>query len=298
MRLGPLARWLGAALLLVGLGAAIRTTRLVAFQQHHDSDHYEDAYYLPPSEWLPPMSLGFRQAAADLLWCRTLIYIGEEFLRGGVLRHATAYADAIITLDPDFKAPYRWPATVSLYRPGEFDLEEVLGAVDYLRRAVRRWPNDGELAWDLGSTLRFEVVPHVKDAALKQKLEGEAADMLSTAALLGAGPPWLALNSSTLLTKLGKKEQAIRHLEEVYGTVQDPETKAQIAARLASLRSQTYAEAVREANEQFEQQRRRAFPYLSPTAFFVLGPRAQEERFRLLEDNFLPATATDSLSER
>jgi tetratricopeptide (TPR) repeat protein len=298
MRLGPLARWLGAAALLVGLGAAIRSTRVVAFQHHHANDRYEDAYYLPPSQWLPPMSLGFRQAAADLLWCRTLIYIGEEFLRGGLLRHATAYADAIITLDPDFKAPYRWPATVSLYRPGEFDLDEVLSAVAYLRRAVKRWPNDGELAWDLGSTLRFEVVPHVTDAALKEKLEAEAADFLSTAALLGAGPPWLALNSSTLLTKLGKKEQAIRHLEEVYGTVQDPETKAQIAERLASLRSQTYAEAVREANEQFEQQRRRAFPYLSPTAFFVLGPRAEEQRFRLLGDHFLPPSPSELAAEQ
>jgi tetratricopeptide (TPR) repeat protein len=290
-------RFLGGVLLMVALGAAIREVRLAAFAADQKSRRYEDAYYLPPSQWLPIMSLGYRTAAADLLWCRTLVYIGEEFLRGGLQRHATAYADAIITLDPDFKAPYSWPVTVALYRPGEFAQKDVFDAVDYLRRAVKRWPNDGQLAWDLGSTLRFEIMPMLKDAALREKLNNEAGDLLSTAAVLGAGPPWLALNSSDLLAKLGKKEQAIRHLEEVYGTVQDEATKQEIAERLAMLRSETYSEAVREANEQFERERQHAFPYLSPTAFFVLGPRAEIEHFRLLQDDFLPPSRDDQVFE-
>jgi tetratricopeptide (TPR) repeat protein len=295
MGIASAARWFGGVLVMIALAAGIRTTRLTAFTQHHESQRYEDAYYLPPSQWLPLMSLGYRSAAADLLWCRTLIYIGEQFIRGGSQRHAQAYADAIITLDPDFKAPYRWPITVMLYREGDFVLKDVLEAADYLRRAVKRWPNDGELAWDLGSTLRFEVVPFIPDAALKKKLESEAADLLSTAALLGAGPPWLALNSSALLTKLGKKEQAIRHLEEVYGTVQDEDTKKQIAAQLAALRSQTYSEAVRAANDQFEGERQRSFPYLSRSAFFVIGPKAQFERLRMLEDDFLPPSVSEQV---
>jgi tetratricopeptide (TPR) repeat protein len=297
MGLASAARLLGAAVLLLALAAGIRSTRLAAFTQHHESQRYEDAYYLPPSEWLPLMSLGYRSAAADLLWCRTLIYIGEQFMRRGMQRHATAYADAIITLDPAFKAPYSWPATVALYRPGKFVLKDVLDAAEYTRRAVKRWPDDGELAWDLGSVLRFEVLPHVKDPALQEKLEREAADLLSRAAVLGAGPPWLALNSSQLLAKLGKKEQAIRHLEEVYGTVQDPDAKAQIAEQLAALRSQTYSEAVRAANEQFAVERRRSFPYLSPTAFFVVGPRAQFQRMRMLKDNFLPPSFSEQILE-
>jgi tetratricopeptide (TPR) repeat protein len=297
MDLSSVARWMGGVVVLLALAAGIRSTRLEAFTRHQQSQRYEEAYYLPPSEWLPLMSLGYRSAAADLLWCRTLIYIGEQFLRGGMQRHAGAYADAIITLDPGFKAPYGWPITVALYRPGDFVLKDVLDAVQYLRRAVKLWPNDGELAWDLGSTLRFEVVPHVGDPALKEQLTREAADMLATAAVLGAGPPWLALNSSQLLTKLGKKEQAIRHLEEVYGTVQDEATKQEIAARLAALRSQTYSEAVRAANEQFEQERHRSFPYLPPSLFFVVGPRAELERMRMLRDNFLPPSVSDQVQE-
>jgi hypothetical protein len=281
---------------IVMLAWAIRTTRLTAFEAHRESQTYEDVYYLPPAEWLPVLSMGYRSAAADLLWCRSLVYFGEEFLRKGTVKHLFNYANAIIALDPDFKSVYPWVATAAMYRAGEFDVKEAMHAADYLRTAVRRWPDDGKLAWELGSMLKFEIYPYVgKDPALGEKISEEAAQHLSAAALMGAGPAWLALNSSSLLQRLGKTEQAIQHLEEVYGSVQDESVKAEIAERLASLRSEAYAAAVREANDQFEAQRAASYPYLSSTMFLLLGSKASRARFDMLKRDFLPADPVDQV---
>jgi hypothetical protein len=285
-------------LTIVGLALSIRFTRLSAVEQYRARQRYEDVYYLPPSQWMPVLSFGYQAAVADLLWCRSLVYFGEQLMRRGHLDNLFNYADSIIILDPDFKAVYGWTTTVAMFRPGEFNLDEDIRAVNYARMAAKRWPADGELAWHLGSTLRYELMPELNERPeLRKKVAEEAAEQLANAAALGAGPPWLALNSAALLTKLGKKELAIRNLEEVFATVQNAESKQLIAEQLAALRTQTYVEAMREANEQLEQQHMRSFPYLDPSLFMLLGPRAEVSRAQLLARGFLPEDRSEQLLE-
>ncbi|MFT3921891.1 MAG: hypothetical protein QM778_05095 [Myxococcales bacterium] len=276
-------------LALGGIALLARTTRLAAFEEHQAHERYEDVYYLPPANWLPAVSLGYTSAAADLLWCRSLVYFGEEIGQRGNVRHLFQYMDAVIALDPTFRAAYRWAATGIIYRPVPPTIDEVTRGADYLRRAVERWPNDGELRWDLGSYLRFELAPMVKnDPARKDRLLLEAAPHLHVAGIKGAGPPWLALNNATLLSRLGKKEQAIRQLEEVYATVSDEETRSDIMAKLTQLRSESYAEAVQVAVEQFEREREASFPYMSPDLFLLLGPKVSPGYPAAIAEHFAP----------
>ncbi len=267
------ARRLGTVIALVALAFALRSVRLSAFADHQSSQRYEDVYYLPPPEWLPVMSLGYESALADLIWCRGLVYFGEELGARGPARHLVQYTDAILQLAPDLRAAYRWVSIGLVYRPVAATLEDFELGAQYLRRAVQRWPNDGGLRWDLGSYLRFEMAPHIEDPREKDRVLEESAAHLHVAAVKGSGPPWLALNNSTLLNRLGQKELAIRQLEEVYTTVNDEETREQIRTRLAQLRTETYVEAIQAASEAFEAEHEANFPYVSSDMFLILGPR-------------------------
>jgi hypothetical protein len=281
-------RWLALALLLSGLCWLTRELRLRAFSQHRSGQRYEDLYYLPAHAWLPVLSLGYRQAAADLIWCRSLVYFGEDIGQKGQVKHVFEYTDAILALDPDFRPAYRWISTAAIYRPVAISVDQGLRAAEYLKRALARWPNDWELHWDYGSLLRFELAPLERDPVRKRVLLERAAPHISAAALHGAGPSWLALNSVELLNKLGHVEQAIHHLEELAHTVQDEEVKREVEQKLAQLRSQAAYEAVRTAEQQFEDQRLRSFPYLSPGLFLFVGEqRDTDEYARYLSSGFL-----------
>ncbi|HEX6245935.1 MAG TPA: hypothetical protein VFZ61_33650, partial [Polyangiales bacterium] len=229
---------------------------------------------------------------ADLIWCRSLVYFGEELLHRSGIRYVFDYTDAVLALDPDFRSAYTWIVTAALYRPRDVSHEDGLRAAAYVKRAIARWPNDGELHWRYGSVLRFELAPLLSAGPEKDRLIGMAAPHLAIAASLGAGPPWLALNSSSLLQRLGKNEQAIRHLEEVYGTVQDPLTKRRIEEQLTHLRSKTFVEALKAANEEFERRRAASYPYLSPQLYLFVGDKVTQRWSQLVSTRFLER-ATD-----
>ena len=278
---------------LCGVALVMRVTRLEAFAEHQREQRYEDVYYLPPADWMPTVSIGYTSAFADLLWCRLLVYFGEELGQRGQVKHLFQYTDAILSLDPSLRAAYRWAATGVIYRPAATTLDEAFKGADYLERAVERWPEDGELRWDLASYLRFELAPMIKDdPARKEAVLARSIPHLHEAVLKGSGPPWLALNNATLLSKLGKKERAIQQLEEIYPTVNDAQARQQILARIAQLRAENHAEALQVAVEQFERDRQANFPYLDSNLFLLVGPKVAPTYPAAVADHFEPAEMT------
>ena len=240
--------------------------------QYLRTQTYEDIYYLPPPHWLEVMSLGYRRALADLIWLRALIYFGDEFVNRGEVRHVFNYGDSMLTLDPDFKRVYRWVGVAGVYTPKGSPREFIERSVDVLRRGVERFPNDGQLAWDAGATIAYELLPQIpKDDPERERLKAESNEHMMAAARLGAGPDWLVITNATTLRKLGEKDRELRHLEEMYALVRDPNVKAQIEIRLSQLRDEAYAEAFREANQEFERRREEDFPYMPPTLYFFVA---------------------------
>ena len=252
---------------------------------------YEDVYYLPPGEWLQLLSLGHREALAGIVWLNALIYFGEEIMHRGQVKHLYAYADAIIELDPYFKRAYQWVATCALYRTGEITGADAERAVGYLEAAVEHFPDDGQLAWDLGSQYIYELVPMLSDPEAKAEARRRGVEHLRVAALRGAGPPWLVLSASSEFARLGHTEQQIRYLEEVYPQVDDPRIRQHIEASLARLRSEAHAEALRRTDEQVEAARRRDFPYLDTTLYLLVGSRPPVAGRELLLRGFDPLEA-------
>lgn len=203
---------------------------------------YEDTYYLPPPAWLPALSLGYREAAADFLWMRALIYFGDELVQRGESRYVFEYADAIVTLDPEFLAVYRWVGMAGFYGAQATTPTEAERAVAFMERGAERFPDDGRLAWEIGAALAFEVPMLLDDPAARDEARQRAAPHLMRAVRLGAAPEWVTLSGAAMLSRIGETHQAVRHLEEMYPLVRDPSVRAEIAERIEQLRTRAREE--------------------------------------------------------
>lgn len=293
---------LKAAAALVGMLLAASVAdqvRARAQRYFAETQTYEDLCYLPPSDYLIAGSLGHREALADLLWMKALVYYGEELRQRGELQHLYRYSDAILALDPDFKRAYRWVASSAIYRTGHVTVSDVRKAIGYLEVAARRFPDDGEIAWDLGATYAYELPP-LLDKAEREQARRKGLEYLEAASLRNAGPPWLALQAAGELDALGQHEQAIQHLEDVYAITSDASIKQRIERRLAALRSEAYAEALRRTAQELEAARQRDFPYMDATLYLLVGPRPPFGGDSWLARGFDPALQRDppELSER
>lgn len=290
--------WIGLAVLcsaLLALGSEL--CRSHAQRYFAQTQRYDDVYYLPPNDYLVLASLGYRAAVADAIWMKALIYYGEELGHRGDVAHLYRYGDAMVALDPAFKRVYRWVASCALYRTGRITVDDARAAIRYLEQAARLFPDDGEIAWDLGANYAFELVPMLKTRAEREEARQRGLAYLEAAALRHAGPSWLALQNAGQLAQLGRSEQAIRHLEDVYATASDPTLKQRIEQQLSSLRTQSYVEALRHTAEQLEAARMRDFPYVDASLYLLVGPRPAFGGDAWLAAGFDPLLAPEAVAD-
>jgi hypothetical protein len=281
-RAAVLVPWLVLALLL-GASMALRGQ---AHAAHQSGQRYEDVYYLPPSSWLPVFSLGWDEAVADLLWMRALVYFGDELRNSGDVRHVLDYADAIVTLDPHFLAPYLWAGMAGLYRPVAVSPEDAWAAVRFMQRGERYFPDEGRLVWEIGSALAFELPPLIDDPEEDRRVREEATEYLMAASRLGAAPDWAVLANSTLLDRIGRQETAARHLEEMYLSVSDEGVRQEIATRIRQLRQNASEDAAITAMRDIEARRFRERPYLPVELFLLVESDARRRDAAVLRDGW------------
>ena len=281
-------RWVALALILAFAAMVVRNTRYDGERHLLATQHYEDVYYLPPADWLLVLSLGHREALADLIWLRSLLYFSDQIVHRGEVVNLPKYADAMLALDPYFKRVYTWASTCSMYRAGTPGLADARRAVAYMQKAVRLFPDDGELAFTLGANYLYELIPLLRDPKEIAETRQHGADQMQAAVRLGAGPPWLVLSGIAQLNKLGRYEQVIRNLTEVYAQISDPRVKEQIELQLSKLQNAAYAEGLRQTVAAFEASRMRDFPYVDPGLYGQLGPRPAFDGQALLLRGFDP----------
>lgn len=258
---------------LVGLAALGGALRARAHSEWRASQTYEDIYYLPPDRWLTVLSLGHDAALADLIWMRALVYYGDEFMHRGQVRFVFDYASAIETLDPQFNALYHWVGTAGMYRPERVSTEDIERTIEFMERGLERFPDDGELAWEIGAAYVFELAPQVDDPQEKDRIRERGVPYLVRATRLGAAPEWATLTNASLLERIGRSDQAANHLEEMYLAVDDPDLRARIGRRIEELRERARADAFMAAARELEERRRASYPYLPPGLFLLVGER-------------------------
>ncbi len=111
-----------AGLVLFSLASLILAIwlRLSISAIHDEITTDDDRFYLPPSSWLHVFSLGYNEAAADLVWIKTVIYFGTAAMTNwegntprGKSNHTVNYLTTAADLDPRFRELYAIGNTLS-----------------------------------------------------------------------------------------------------------------------------------------------------------------------------------------
>ncbi len=265
-----------AALVVVSaLGVARTQPRLARLA--HDVKEKDEVYSLPPPAQLRVFVLGYDAAAVDLLWAKLLVEFGihwhdkREF-------HADPYIDAILYLEPTYDRIYRFADTLLCYHPLHGTEADARKTRAILERGTRERPWDFEVWQEYGQFSAFLGPGFLTsaDTAEKDRWRRDGALAMARAADLGA-PSSGALIAATMLDRYGEHNAAVEALTRQYAADDDPDDRAEIAAKLARLEATDLFTPERKAMETLESLRA-DWRFLPTTDFLLLGPFVEADR--------------------
>lgn len=248
------------------------TAQLDAMVSHEFLKTDESEYYLPSDEWLVPLSVGYREAAAGVIWVRLLVYFGQQHEVSGDFRHLEPYLVGVTSLDPYFYRAYSWGSVAALYNGTVIHVEDVEMSIRMLERGLRLFPDDGDLHYYLGFQYYFELAPLVHGAE-QERVRRIGIDETCTAALLGGGPPYLPLVCSSIAERRGFENIAQERLLQALVEARDENTRTRIEARLERFMTPDAAFVIMQQIDTFRMRWRREIPYMSVGLYLHIGPR-------------------------
>jgi len=270
-------RWLRA-------GAAISSAALTLFlrnvvvEQRDAFPDEVDVSYLPPAEYLRPMSLGYREALADLVWLRALAFAGDHVTEDK-LPMVERYRDAIVGLSPRFHRIYAWSGIISIYGGARLVSRPMVDlSIDSYRRGLAEFPESHELLYPLGMLLLHQVpsTPGYSETEKEaSKLEG--IEVIRKAAAFGADT-LVRRYASTLVSRHATNALARQFLLSQLALVGDDEAEYRRAllARLSQLGDTSASDAQR-IGEHFRAAQRKHAPYVPEALFVLVGDPATVE---------------------
>ena len=205
----------------------------------------EDRYYLPPATWLRAFSIGYNEAAADVFWATTLVYFGgkENWIKRGASAggqddtavHTVNYLDLVTSLDPRFRGAYRSGGRLTLYHQGRITRQSVEMAIALLEKGLVNFPDDGEIAFNLGFLHYYEMIPYLpgpNSSPQKKRSRQKGVAILRRAAHMNSAPPYSSILSSTLMIKEGLDNLVVEHLKAMLIHETSPSIRRSLEAQL------------------------------------------------------------------
>ena len=207
----------------------------------------EDRYYLPPPSWLRIFAMGYNEAVADSIWATTLIYFGgkriyyEKNADGSITppetaQYTTNHLKAVTSLDPRFKAAYLYGATLTMFHHGTITKETVKMSIDLLKTGLENFPNDGEIAFNLGFFYYSELPVFIskKDQPKEYKAAiNTGIKIIRRSTLLEGAPSYASSMAGNLLEKEGLENLMIEHLKAMLTKETNPAIRKRMYARLS-----------------------------------------------------------------
>ena len=155
--------------------------------------------YLPKAEYLRPMSLGFANVLADILWFRAINYFGLHYRSDRLYPWLAHMCDLVTDLDPRAEHVYRFAGVILPWESGEAD-----EGIRLLEKGTRTFPD----SWLLNYWLGFNYYFFKSDFA-------KAAFYLDRAASLPGAHPNAARLAALLYERQYGPETALAFLSEM-----------------------------------------------------------------------------------
>jgi len=229
-----------------------------------------DVLYVPPPGYLRAMSVGYREAMADLIWVRALIFTGERF--GSTDTNAVErYTEAINDLAPRFRRPYLWGAITQIYGgQANVSRDMVERSARVYERGLEQFPESHELLYPYGMLLSVQVgsTPGYSEAERAEHTR-RGADLIRRAAAFGADP-LVRLQAATLITDNASPQLAIQFLESQLAATEDEEHRRLLRRKLSELAGPERVVAVEAIRKQFFEELQRERPYVPDNVYAVI----------------------------
>lgn len=267
-RSGRIGRWLLAGVAALACAGGIAFVQPALAKSVHKVHQRDDVFLLPPPDQLRAVTLGYRSAAADLIWTKLILEYGMHWQEKRPFPDITRYVDGIVAVEPDFPLVYEFVDTLLLFAPGGATPERAHEARAYLERGIKERPYDANVWLHYGQFIAFLAPSFLTDKEEIERWRIEGAGALTRAVELGADAQ-RSLAATTILSKAGERSASIQHLQRAYAMTDDPDTREQILLKLRRL--EVTADAA-DATSVVDREWHTRFDFVSRSTALLLGP--------------------------
>lgn len=265
-------------LLAVGAVAGIAASQPVLAERTLRVKETTDSYALPPTEQLDLATLGYRAAAADVIWAYVLVSQGLHFSEHRKFEWGARYFEAVNHLDPTFRDPYLFADAILTFGAIKPNADDARAARRILETGLRVRPFDAALYRNAGSFLAYLADAYISDPKERDEWTSTGALYLARAGELGEKDGQSvreSLVSANILSRAGQADAAASILERALVATDNEAAREEILPRLRKLRGEQYAEQARDEVRKFEVTWRNTLPFVSRTTLVLVGPEAR-----------------------
>ena len=228
---GPLVTGLRQGTALVALGLLVVAALSLVEAQRPDHRRAAELAFLPKGEYLKVAVLGYRQAAADLIWIKAVQHLGERKPSAQSYLWAYHAADVLTDLDPKFAMAYQSVGTILgvwAERPKE--------SIAILTKGMQHNPTVWELPFYVG---------YVYFYVLNQP--GDAAKYFQIASELPGAPEYLPRLAARMTVEGGDHDAALEFLQRLYAQTTDERLREGLQRRALEVQAERGIRQLEEA---------------------------------------------------